>query len=83
MRGCWLVGPMKSPENKYESDGWFCQKPIRLREQIGTAQKSAVGGSAAADNDVITAAGAGMASVEHELFRTRDVSDAPEDTGRR
>ena len=25
MRGAWLVGPMNSPENRYDSDGWLCQ----------------------------------------------------------
>ena len=24
-RGAWLVGPMNRPENRYDSDGWFCQ----------------------------------------------------------
>ena len=24
-RGAWLVGPMNSPEKRYDSDGWLCQ----------------------------------------------------------
>ena len=36
-------------------------------EQIGPAQERAVGGLEAAEHDVIAAAGAGMAAVDHEL----------------
>ena len=36
-------------------------------EQIGPAQERAVGGIAAAEHDVIAAAGAGVAAVDHEL----------------
>jgi len=35
MRGCWLVGPMKSPENRYESDGWLFSKRSRLFNRSG------------------------------------------------
>ena len=34
-RGAWLVGPMNWPENRYDSDGWCCQKVIMLRSRSG------------------------------------------------
>ena len=36
-------------------------------EQIGPAQERAVGGLQAAEHDVIAAAGAGVAAVDHEF----------------
>ncbi len=36
-------------------------------EQVGPAQKRAVGGIEPAEHDVIAAAGAGVAAVDHEL----------------
>ena len=38
-----------------------------LFEQIGPAQERAVGGVAPAEHDVVAAAGAGVAAVDHEL----------------
>ena len=37
-------------------------------EQVGTAQQRTVGGRRAAERDVVAAAGAGVAAVEHELL---------------
>ena len=37
-------------------------------EQIGPAQEGRIGGRGAADDDVVAAAGAGVAAVEHEFF---------------
>jgi hypothetical protein len=34
-RGYWLVGPTYIPENRYESDGWFCQNATMLRSRSG------------------------------------------------
>ena len=34
-RGYWLVGPTYIPENRYDSDGWFCQNAIMLRSRSG------------------------------------------------
>src|SRR5450432_1606278 len=34
-RGAWLVGPMNVPENRYDSEGWFCQYVTRLRSKSG------------------------------------------------
>src|ERR1700674_4583720 len=34
-RGDWLVGPTYMPENRYESDGWFCQNASMLRSRSG------------------------------------------------
>ena len=36
-------------------------------QQIGPAQERAVGGGCAAEHDVVAAAGAGVAAVDHEL----------------
>ncbi len=46
-------------------------------QQIGAAQERAVGGRGAADDDVIAAAGAGVAAVEHEFFGAEAASGAP------
>ena len=37
-------------------------------EQVGAAQERAVGRRLAAEHDVVAAAGAGVAAVEHELL---------------
>ena len=39
MRGDWLVGPTYIPENRYESDGWFCQNASMLRSRSGRRRK--------------------------------------------
>ena len=39
MRGDWLVGPTYMPENRYESDGWFCQNISMLRSRSGRRKK--------------------------------------------
>ncbi len=39
-----------------------------LREQIRAAQERAVGGRGAAEHDVVAAAGAGVAAVDHEFL---------------
>src|SRR3979490_3299574 len=38
-RGYWLVGPTYMPENRYDSDGWFCQKATMLRNRSGRRRK--------------------------------------------
>ena len=69
MRGCWLDGPMNRPLNRYDRLGWLCQKPSQRLQQVGAAQERAVLGARAAHDDVVAAAGADVAAVEHEFFR--------------
>ncbi len=38
-RGYWLVGPTYMPENRYDSDGWFCQNATMLRSRSGRRRK--------------------------------------------
>ena len=45
--------------------------PDHALQQIRTPQERTIGGVRAAQHDVIAAAGAGMAAVEHELFRAQ------------
>jgi hypothetical protein len=66
-RGAWLVGPTNIPEKTYDSDGW---DPVaqQARQHVGPAQERAVDGRAAAQGDVVAAAGAGEAAVDQELL---------------
>ncbi len=59
---------MNNPENRYESDGWFCQYATIELEEIGPPQERAVGRCVSAEHDVVAAAGSGVAAVEHEFF---------------
>ena len=68
MRGAWLVGPMNIPENRYESDGMIEPIAEHAAQQIGPAQKRAVGRRRRAHREMIAAAGSGVASVEHEFL---------------
>ncbi len=74
---------MNSPENRYDSDGWLCQYESRLRSTSGRAQERRVGRRRAAEHEVIAAAGAGVAAVDHELLgdqaglTRRSRTDAP------
>ena len=46
----------------------MCQYPTRLRSSSGRRSSGRIGRGGAADDDVIAAAGAGVAAVEHEFF---------------
>ena len=67
MRGAWLVGPMNRPENRYESDGQPLPVEHDALEQVRPAQERTVGRRRTAEHDVVAAAGAGVAAVDHEL----------------
>ena len=55
------------PENRYASDGWFCQKAIMLRRRSRPAQQRTVGHGGRAEHDVAAAAGGQVAAVIGEL----------------
>ena len=47
MRGCWLVGPMNRPLNRYERLGWLCQNPSSDFSRSGRRRNGLSAGSAA------------------------------------
>ena len=57
---------MNWPENRYDSDGWRCQWVSSGHQQVGPAQQRRFGRGAAADGDVVAAAGAPVAAVDGE-----------------
>ena len=60
---------MNRPLNRYDRLGWLCQKPSRPFQQIGPAQERAVLRPGGAHDDVIAAARADMAAIQHEFLR--------------
>ena len=69
MRGAWLVGPTKSPLKRYDKRGMVVPVADQAAQQSGIPQEGRIGGRRAADQDVISAAGAGVPAIEHEFFR--------------
>ena len=67
-RGACEVGPMNRPENRYDSDGWLCQYASRLASRSGRRRNGESARCRAAEHEVIAAAGAGVAAVEHEFL---------------
>ena len=61
-------GADEEPGEKIRERGMVLPEANQTAQQIGTPQKGAVRRSDAADDDVIAAAGAGVAAVEHEFF---------------
>ena len=67
MRGAWLVGPMQAGEQVGQRRMVL---PVgdQAAQQIGAAEKRAVGRRRSANDDVVAAAGTGVPAVEHELL---------------
>ena len=62
---------MKRPENRYDSDGWLLPVGDQAASRSGRRRKGLSAGVGAAQHDVVAAAGAGVAAVEHELLGRR------------
>ena len=60
---------MKRPDRRYDSDGWLCQYDEQAAEKVRAPEEGAVRRRLAAEHQVIAAAGADVAAVEHELVR--------------
>ena len=69
MRGCWLEGPMKRPLKRKLKDGVVVPESEHGFEQVRPTEEGRVFRRSAAHDDMVAAAGADMAAIQHEFFR--------------
>ena len=62
------MGPTYIPENRYDSEGWFCQNVTMLRSRSGRRKKRTIGNRRSTDHDMAAAAGRDVAAVVVKLF---------------
>ncbi len=71
IRGAWLVGPIKAPENKYDKGRVMLPEGDQTAQQIGSSQQRTIRRCGAANGYMVTATRTGMPAIEHKFFSTQ------------